>query len=333
MASTKQVSSTCGKTDDDIFIENFARDFFGTNEPDNESSNSLPEKAPVTQADDKEEKRAHEEVYTPKMQAAYKKKSERKVENQRNASKDNYKGSSHIVYPNNARQSPSIKRFLQLRDEFLSLSDRLHDASLHTVSKKLTQALTERQKLVKELLDVNDLSSSSNFGHRNEEMRLHDQSRSKNLTRSTERECGMPKKTKSVHWSDEHLGGSIILDPSLYAHQINNSKSNSVQVQTPERHKGSSISKPPPSYKTVDRCTQTRSGRKKTENRNMKIDLELEYVEAILNEAAELRREACGMIWRAHYLEQLCDVDGLVKHVYRSTSNVPTVPRYPHLYR
>ena len=330
MTSTKH---TREKNDDDLFIENFARDFFGTNQPDLES---IPKRTPVVLADTEEEKRTHKETDAPKTNKTYKKKTERDVENRRNASKKNSRRDSSDVQRNDSGQSPSVKRFLELRDEFLSLSDRLHDASITNVSDKLIQVLSERQKLVKTLLDMSNVSSAQNFGPDKEEMRLHHQSGSTNG--SSKQEFGMPKKSKSVHWSDEHLGGSIILDPSLYAEKTY--KSSSTHAQTPGRHEESNISKPPPRYKTSDRCTQTsrdrekkESGRNSNEHLRMKVDLELDYVEAILNEAAELRREACGMIWRAHYLEQLCDVDGLVKHVYRSTSNAPTVPRYPHLYR
>ena len=335
MTSIKQNSSTHGKADDDIFIEEFARDFFGTNQPDNESL--LSEKTEMNPTDYKKERRKHEETYTPKTHITDKKKSDKKRETQRklNALKNNNRDSSHNAYPNDSRQS-LMKRFLELRDEFLSLSDRLHEASMPSVAKKLTQVLTERQRLVKILLDM-DASTSSDLGRENEEKRSHDQSRS--INGSSKQEFGMPKKTKSVHWSDEHLGGSIIHDPSLYVHQTSNSTS--THDQAPRKYRELNNSKPPPSYKTVDRQTQTLCGREsKTDSRrdlnqccNMNVDLELEYVETILNEAAELRREACCMIWRAHYLEQLCDVDGLVKHVYRSTSNVPTLPRYSHLYR
>jgi hypothetical protein len=335
MTSTKQEPTTREKTDDDIFIEEFAKDFFGTDQSDNDSSPS--EKAEVNRTDYKKEKRKYKETYIPKTHNTDSKKSERKLESHGNALKNNNRHSSHILYPSDSRQS-LMKRFIELRDEFLSLSDRLHDASMPKVSKKLTQVLTERQRLVKLLLDMDATPPSSDFIPGNDEKRFHDQSGS--LRNGVSRqEFEMPKKTKSVHWSDEHLGGSIIQDPSVYANTTSNSSLS--QVQRPGRY-NENISKPPPTYKMVDSYTQTCCSREsQTDSQHdlnhcycdMKIDDEMEYVKAILDEAAELRREACCMIWRAHYLEQLCDVDGLVKHVYRSTSNVPTLPRYSHLYR
>lgn len=332
MSSRKSSSGTAGKTDDDVFIEEFAKEFFGTDQPYNEFLQ--PERKKVNRKEYKKEREKYEDAYSPRVHTESMKKSERKIKTPRNETQ-NENGHSHpTIDPGDSRQ-PLVKRFVELKCEFLSLSDRLHDASMPKVSKQLTQLLTERQNLVKLLLDM-DASAPFDFDPENDEKRLHDQSKPR--YGASKQEFRMPRKAKSVHWSDEHLGGSIIQDPSAYVYQTSNSNG----VQTPGRN-NEDISKPPPIYKMVDTRPRTSSsGERQRDSRldlklqcccNTRIHDEMEYVKEILNEAAELRREACCMIWRAHYLEQLCDVDGLVKHVYRSTSNLPSLPRYSHLYR
>ena len=323
MAARKSSSDTHGKTDDQVFIEEFAREFFGTNQTYDESSQI--EKTKVKRKKYKKEKETYEDTYIPNV-----KKDKRKVKTQRNETEINNGHPRHTpVYPSDSRKA-LVKRFLELKVEFLSLSDRLHDAHMPNVSKQLTQLLTERQNLVKLLLDM-DASAPSNFDLKNEDGRLQDQSKPRHAS-------SMPRKAKSVHWSDEHLGGSIIQDSSAYVRQ--NPDSNGVQ-ETPSWN-NEDISESPPRYKMVDIHHETNHSHKSRSDSQLdlkhcfyktRIHDKMEYIKEILNEAAELRRQACCMIWRAHYLEQLCDVDGVVKHVYRTPSNLPTLPRYSHLYR
>ena len=331
MSSRKSSSGTRGKADDDVFIDEFAKEFFGTDQPYNESLQS--EKKRVNRKEYKKEKEKYEDTCSPKVHNANIKDSERKIKTQRNEKNKNGH-SNPAVDPSGSRRS-SGKRFLELKGEFLSLSDRLYDASMPNVSKQLTQLLTERQSLVKLLLDM-DASAPFGFTPEMEEKGLPD--RSKPRHGASKQELRMPRKAKSVHWSDEHLGGSIIQDPSAYVRQTSNSNG----FQTPGRRDGKDISKLPPTYKMVDTHPHSSSsGENQRDSRhvqkqcccNTRTHDEMEYVTEILNEAGELRREACCMIWRAHYLEQLCEVDGLVKHIYRSTSDLPTLPRYSHLYR
>lgn len=338
MTSRRVKSNGHAKTDDDIFIEEFAREFFGTDQLDNEILQ--PEKIEVKRNDYKKEKRKYGENYSLKTPNAGKEKrqNEMEVENaeKKFAKNNNYKHSSHRKHPNDSRQS--LKRFRELCDEFISLSDRLYNASMPNVSERLTQVLVEKQMLVKLLLEVGAPPSSKISPNRGE-TRFREQPRQRN--EDSRFETGAPKKTKSVHWSDEHIGGNIIHDPSVYAEKRPHSNPlSNTPTKKPERHHKNDL-KLPPRYKMVDCYTQTRRSNQNTGGEllsacftcKMRIDHEMEHVEEILNEAAELRREACCMIWRAHYLEQLCDADGLVKHVYRSNSNIPTLPRYSHLYR
>ena len=340
MLPRKQNSNKEEKTKDDIYVEAFAREFFGTNEPaDNDSLESEKNEAPQAQI---KEIRKNADTHSPKGKITDRKHSERETESvnkremskegQRNGPNNNNPPSSDILHARDSRQTIA-NRFLELRNEFLSLSERLHHASMPAqVSKRLTQVLSERQKLVKLLLDV-DAPDSSDVSPTSEEKRFHGETRSRNL--GSKESFGMPKKTKSVHWSDEHLGGSIIQDPSMYIREPPYPNS------TPEAYHKDIIN-PPPKYQMVDHQTQThprRDGRTynpRNSNQcycNMKVNHDIEYVKDILNEAAELRREACYMLWRAHYLEHFFDADGMVKHVYRSNSNVPTIPRYSRVHR
>ena len=333
MTTIKQRPNSREKTEDDIFIEEFVKDFFETNQHDNESSPS--EKIEVSRDVYRNEKHKYKEKYDAKPTInAERRQREGHIDSQRNASKNT---SKQVTRRPNSSDSIQIlmNRFLELRNEFLSLSDRLHDASMSNVSTKLTQVLTERQRLV-ELLFNMDAASSSLLDPEQQKTRVQDQSREGEGISA--HEFRMPRKAKSVHWSDEHLGGSIIQNPSARAHH--NSYPTEVPRSGIRSHKH--IFKPPPKYKMVDCHTQTycnnesQTERSRDLNRchcNIVVDREIEYVKELLDEAAELRREACCMIWQAHYLEQLCDVDGLVKHVYHSTSNEPTLPRYSRLYR
>ncbi|XP_028400081.1 uncharacterized protein LOC114523384 [Dendronephthya gigantea] len=338
MTSRKDNSNGHAKTNDDILIEEFAKEFFGTDKPDNEILQ--PEITEVKRKDCENERGKYGENYSSKTQNAGKEKRGNgpKAENtDKNFSKNNdNKHPFQNEHQSDSRQS--LKRFRELSNEFITLSNRLYNASMPKVSEKLTQVLAEKQRLVKLLLQVG-APAPSKTGSKRGETRFREEPRQRKG--DSKQEIGMPKKTKSVHWSDEHLGGKIIHDPSLYTEKRPNSNpSHKTPTKKPGRNHKNDLG-PPPRYKMVDSCTQTRRSSERSDcdlpstcfTCKMRIDHEMEYVEEILNEAAELRREACYMIWRAHYLEQLCDADGLVKHVYRSNSSIPTLPRYSQLYR
>lgn len=235
--------------------------------------------------------------------------------NQRNAFKHKENDSSPDVYHRDSRQE-LLERFHDLKNGFLSLSERQHDSNMPDICKRLNRALNERYELVKILLDMGASPTlrSNLLPH---ERRHNDEIK---LNGAFGTEFGILKKAKSVHWSDEHIGRKIISEgPFAVVNQVSHNEN---------------TAKLAPQYKIVSTNTQLPSSR--GSQMDYPVDgrfNEMEHVKVIMNEAAKLRREACFMLWRATYLEQLYEVDGMDKHVYHSNSDLPTLSRYQHLHQ
>lgn len=376
MKSSKK-SARPSQKEADVDVDEFARQFFGTDEDYNHKM--PPKSLPIQQEksrDPHKDDTNYKKVTIPGSQKDEKLNnytsrgsnanlnhgaSERSPKINGLNSKGKRGAESGQAVPKDFKQI-TLTRFLELRDEFYTLSKRLEAVNMPKISKRLTQMLAERQRLMVILLKLgepsNDVPSYSN------DEKLYE--RQNQSGESKHGDFGMLKKSKSVHWSDEHLGGSIIHDPTLTARQLekpatlqehmNNKIRNppdfmyregsEILFQTPSsprqqpRHE-LHMEKLPPAYKMVDNFTQTRRRRqglsqcdKKGSLCSFGIGHAIECIEEIVNEAAALRHEACCMLWRAHLLEQLCEADhGIVNHVYHESSDIPALPRYPHSHR
>lgn len=352
-------------TESDIDVEEFARQFFGTDQDYEHcsSADSVP---------------TYHEKYSHRNKVEKDKKKQRREETNGGLKQLNTSAlyGSDVNLKNNSRKTPKqplegrktsehkqsvrddfkegiLSRFLKLRDEFLFLSKRLDRVKMEKVSKRLTQVLAERQRLMAMLFETETPAYESHSVR----PRDHNQ-----------KDFGMLKKTKNVHWSDDCLGGSIVQDPTVNVKEPTDQEP-VLKTSTPHpwknldcrRHEDSKIlpnvaqiirewpkeayhsgrAQSSPTYEMVDSSTQTdRRRESRTESRcdmsgnlcTFGIGHAIGCVEDIVSEAAALRREACSMLWRAYYLEQLCDPNGIVKHVFYSPSDLPELPRYPHLH-
>lgn len=374
MKSSKK-SARPSQKEGDVDVDEFARQFFGTNQDYNDT---MPPKSPPIQ---QEKHRGR-----PKDDPNYRKeiipgnKNDEKLNNytsrgsntnlnheasERSPKINGLKGKRGVesdqAIPKDFKQV-TLSRFLELQDEFYSLSERLETVNMPKISKRLTEMLAERQRLIVVLLKIGEPSNHvSSYSNNDKLYERQVQSRD-----SKHGDFGMLKTPKSVHWSDEHLGGSIIQDPTLTAREpekpatlqarMNNKIRNppgfmygedsEISSQTPssprqqpkhELHK----EKLPPPYRIVDNFTQTRRRRQRLSQCDKKRSLcsfeicdAIECIEEIVNEAAALRHDACCMLRRARLLEQVCEADhGIVNHVYHAPSDIPALPRYTHSQR
>ena len=218
-----------------------------------------------------------------------------------------------------------MRQFEKLDDEFALLSDRLDKANMPETSRRLTNMLSERRRLVLMLCKMgqppdgsnNTDKESSTFQKNASNPKPHD-------------DAGAFRKNKSVHWSDEQLGGSIIQEPNnkqrraitssaklthIFEQSPSNGKLHSVGGTRHSIKKKLKVSKNYSCLMQANHLTSRDAGTCDGPGNICAVGFghAAECVKDILDEAAALRKEACYMLWKARYLEQLCDVDGIVK--------------------